>query len=174
MSTINTRPVICQGCRKKFVREEGNFIKVSSGYFHKECYEQKMANKSDMDGLYSYLAQLLGGDNKINYPLIQKQVKELTARNRMTVQGITGTLVYLNEVKRMTLNPRAGIIIVAYHYEDAKKYFEQKSKIGNYDKNLFVQEAREVYVRPQQTNRLKHLVDLGSLFEKENDNGTLL
>lgn len=161
-----SRPVICQFCRKHFIREEGNYKKTSQGYLHIECYEQKEKNKKDKNDLYQFLEKVVGEKN-INYPLIQKQINELTKHNRMTVQGINGTLHYLLEVKKIKLNPRAGIIIVAYHYKDAENYYKQKSKIKSHNKKEFVQEEKTVNIKPQETNKYRNLIDIESFFEEE-------
>ena len=105
------KPVICQHCREKFVRVEGNFEKTSKGFYHIDCYKQIQKNKDDTEVLFDFLREIWG-DNFINYPLIRKQIKDLTTRNNMTVQGITGTLVYLTNVKKMRLIPKMGIAIV--------------------------------------------------------------
>lgn len=163
---ISSRPVICQGCRKTFVREEGNFEKDSKGYYHKECYVQKQKNKDDSSELFDFIEQIWG-NNSINYPLINKQIKELTQKNNMTVQGITGTLNYLHNIKKVKLNLNAGIIIVAYHYEAARKYYAQKANIQSHSKEDFVQERVEVSIAPQETNKYKKLIDIEEMFRED-------
>ena len=169
MSKISTRPVICQVCRKTFVREEGNFVKVSGGYRHLSCHQQKEKDKNDLETLYDFLDQIWG-EKYINYPLIQKQIKQMTEKNRMTVQGITGTLNYLHNVKKKTLKPEMGIIIVAYHYNQARLYYEQKENIkaSIISKDELAQEEVEVYINPQRSNKYDRLIDVENLFGGDN------
>lgn len=159
------KPVICQHCREKFVRVEGNFEKTSRGFYHIDCYKQIQKNKDDTEVLFDFLREIWG-DDFINYPLIRKQIKDLTQRNNMTVQGITGTLVYLTNVKKMRLIPKMGIAIVPYHYVNARNYFEEKERLKSTIVPDVVSKTVEVEIKPQQTNKMKNLIDLESLLEE--------
>ena len=164
MTTISERPVICQLCREKFVRVVDNFEKTSKWYYHKDCYKQVAKNKSDTEQLFDYLGELWE-DEFINYPLLQKQIKEFTSKNHMTVQGILGTLVYITNVKKMKLQPKMGIAIVPYHYAKARTYYEQKALIQDLTVEYSPPVEKQVEIVPQETNKLKRLIDLDLLLD---------
>ena len=163
---ISSRPVICQHCRERFVREEGNFEKGSKGYYHIECYRQINKNKSDSEALFEYLRELWG-EAFINYPLLQKQIKEYTLRNNMTVQGILGTVIYITDVKKIRLNPQMGLGLIPYHYSNARIYFERQARIENSNTEKIENKEVVITINEHKTNRLERLIDIESLLSEE-------
>lgn len=148
------------------MRKEGNFEKASKGFYHIECYQQISKNKNDTEALFDYLREIWG-EGFINYPLLQKQIKEFTLRNNMTVQGIMGTVIYITDVKKIRLNPQMGLGLVPYHYSKARSHFERQARIESSNKEKIEYDEVSVVVNEQKTNRLKGLIDIESLLSEE-------
>lgn len=161
------RAVICQVCRKKFDRDKEPFEHTSKGYFHKDCYNLMLKEREKRQTILEYFEQVVPNKKAINYPFLQKQIKQFTDKN-MTESGILGTLHYLIEVKKIRLKAETGIAIVPYQYDNARKYYESIAKL---DSNIEKVSNKEyiVTVTEQQTNKYKNLIDIEAMFEEEND-----
>lgn len=156
---MTKRKVICQYCRKTFSREEELFEKTSKGFYHKTCYDTMQAERAKRAGITELLEQLYPG--KVNYPLVQKQIKEYTETYHYTESGLLGTLYYLIDVKRRKITPSSGIAIVPYFYNEAKEYYKGLDQLKNISKIEY--STNNVTIAPQKTKKLDKLIDLDSL-----------
>lgn len=160
-----TRPVICQGCREKFIREDGNYIKDTKGFYHTSCHQKMLASRAAREDLLQYCFMVLGKD--MNPALVQKQIKEMTTKYRYTESGIKGTLYYLHEIKKMRLNAKMGIAIVPYHYDKARLYFEKVESTTDLPSMEDIVETREITIsKPQNNKRYSRIVSLEDMFEE--------
>lgn len=153
------RPVICQGCREKFIREEGNFVKASKGFYHKECYQEQQSEKEVRGQILAYLESLAPG--KINYALVYKQLKTFTEDYGLQESGILGTLFFMHEVKHIRLMPEKGIAFVPYKYKEAKEYYEKVETMRDIEKKEIT--TQKVVISVPQTKRKKNLKDLSKI-----------
>lgn len=161
------RKVICQYCRQHFSREEELFEHTSKGYYHKTCYDTMQEERAKRAGITDLLEQLTPG--KVNYPLVQKQIKEFTEKFNYTESGLLGTLYYLIDVKKKRLTPESGIALLPYFYNEARDYYKGLKHLEQVTKIEY--KTKEVVVPPQKTKRLEKLIDLDSLLsEEENKN----
>ncbi len=119
--------------------------------------------KAKRASLLEVLEQLT--PNKVNYPLVQKQIKEYTENYRYTESGLLGTLYYAINVKHLRIDPRKGIAILPYLYNEARKYYDKLNEIENIKKVDVKEEI--VYIDPPKTRRQENLIDIESLLEGE-------
>lgn len=161
--TKKTRPVICQGCRDKFVRENGNFEKDSKGYWHKTCYQAKKQEQAEREDLLTLARTHIG--ETANPAFIQKQINKFTKEYGYTVSGIKGTIYYAVEVKRMKLRPEFGLAFVPYNYEKARAYFEKMDSMESIEpyKEL---EVRVIEIPVPEGKRYRRSIDLDTLFDE--------
>lgn len=158
------RKVICQYCRNKFDRESELYEHTSKGYFHKTCYDTMLDERAKRADILDVLDDITGG--KVNYALVQKQLKELIGTGKYTESGLLGTLYYAINIKHIKFNPKAGIGILPYLYQDARRYYE-KQAVMKEGVHKVEYEEKVVVVKPQQSNREKHLIDIESLLEDD-------
>lgn len=159
------RAVKCQGCGNQIDRNIEAFEKGSKGYYHKSCYDSMMADRANREDLMSFISSLLGPN--ANLAFVAKQIKQFTEQYGLTGSGIKGTLVYLTEIKKRRLNPKMGIALVPYEYENARKYFEGLSKLKENVVPYEEKETRVVYIEEKESKyKKRNVVDLESLFNK--------
>ena len=159
------RKVICQYCRNKFDRDEELYEHTSKGYYHKACYDEMIEEKSKRADILEVLDEVTGG--KINYALVQKQIKSYLETGKYTESGLLGTLYFAINVRGIKFNPRSGIGILPYLYNDARKYYADQEALANVKKIDY--KTVEVVVSPQKTNREKFLIDIESLLEDDSE-----
>ena len=159
-----SRKVICQYCRKTFSRAEHEYEKTSKGFYHKSCLNTFNQEREKRTSITEFVQENTPG-GQINYPLVAKQIKEFTEKYPYTESGILGTLHYMKNVKRMKLQPKTGIAIVPYLYNEARSYYEKLDAMGEVKKH----EVEEVVVntRQQKSKRLSQLIDIESLLEDD-------
>lgn len=157
------RAVLCQYCREKFERIEGQFEKDSKGFYHKECYTTMIAERASRQDLLDYALEILGKDANIG--LVMKQIKDFSEKKRMTESGIKGTLYFLHNVKKMRLDPKFGIAIVAFHYQDARRYFERLEDVS--DIPVFKElPLKEITIQEPVNKKRGRITDLEALFKE--------
>lgn len=157
------RPVICQYCREKFERVEGEFERDSKGFYHKTCYTTMIAERASRQDLLDYALEILGKDANIG--LVIKQIKDFSEKKRMTESGIKGTLYFLHNVKKVRLDPKFGIALVSFHYQDARRYFEKLEDVNDIPKFQEIPLKEITITEPINRKRAK-TVDLEALFKE--------
>lgn len=161
--SVSKRPVICQGCREKFVREPGNYEKDTKGFYHKACHNQMLQDRAGREDLLDMVRETIGPT--VNLAFVQKQVKKFTEQYGYTVSGIKGTIYYVTQIKRQRLKPEFGLAFVPYNYEKARVYFEKMEGMDEIEP-FKEAEIREVTIREPQRLKKGLEVDLESLFEE--------
>lgn len=158
------RPVICQGCREKFVRKEGNFVKDSKGFYHKACHEEMLQERSQRQDLLKFVVDAIG--DEVNLAFVQKQVRTYTEQYKYTVSGIKGTIHYFIHVRGVKAKPQFGIAFVPYNYNKAREYFEKMEdmkKIETFEEL----DVRQVTISEPKQEKIRKTVSLEDLFSEE-------
>lgn len=128
----------CRYC-KQDVEDKTQATKKGSAWIHNDCIEkeeqEKELNKTDRQKILDYVNDLFENPN---FPMITKQLKELTERKGMKESGILLTLKYIYEIEGMRVLEDRGIGLVEYKYEEAKKYHINKCKIAKEVKDFDV------------------------------------
>jgi len=160
------RSVKCQWCSEQIDRNTEPFEHESKGYYHKTCHSEMKADRANREDLMSFISSLLGP--QANLAFVAKQIKQFTSKYKMTHSGIKGTLVYLSDIKKRKLNPRMGIALVPYEYQNARKYFEGLSEVRANMVPYEKPETRVVYIeRKQSRYKERNVKDLEAMFEEE-------
>ena len=139
--------VKCRYCKKTIEKE--NALSVPNGkrnkyYCDETCHEkdneQANVSKETQDKevsqwkqLMDYLTQLYG--NKINYPFLCSQIKNMKTEYNMKDGGILLTLKYMYEIRELTFDDDKGLGLIPYYYNDAKNFYIRKFKIEEMVKN---------------------------------------
>lgn len=107
----------CKYCKEDIVDKE-QATKRSNGWIHNDCIEkeaqEKELNKTDRQRILDYVNDLYENPN---FPMITKQLKDLTERKGMKESGILLTLKYIYEIEGMRVLEDRGIGLVEYKYE---------------------------------------------------------
>ena len=149
--------VKCRFCKAQIDKETA--IAVSEGkrnkyYCNEECEtndENKNKRKkiqkqttiekeaSHWKQLMDYITNLYG--NKINYPFLCTQIKNMKNEFNMKDSGILLTLQYMYEVRELTFDDDKGLGLVPYYYQDAKEFYIKKFKIAEMVKNTKINDT---------------------------------
>jgi hypothetical protein len=114
------RQIKCQYCNKKFDKIEGNYEKVNTKYYHKECFIKWQQENQDRQELYDYIKEIF----HITFPtgFMLRQIKEYKEVRGYTYKGMTLALKYFFEIQKN--NPKVQSLgIIPYIYDQAKKYW---------------------------------------------------
>lgn len=122
-----------------------------------------IAERASRQDLLDYALELLGKDANIG--LVMKQIKDFSEKKRMTESGIKGTLYFLHNVKKMRLDPKFGIAIVAFHYQDARRYFERLEDVSDLPKFQEIP-TKEIIIQEPVNRKRGKVKDLESLFKE--------
>lgn len=159
------RMVKCQFCGEKFDKDSIDFERTSKGHYHKICFLKFEEEKKAQLGIIPFLVEIYGKD-VLNYALINKQVKDFTENKNMTVSGIQGTIYYLINIKKANIDHRFGIAMVAFYYNDARRYFESLKELENLEAFKTPETKEIVIAEPQNKKKTSRIVDLDTLFEE--------
>ena len=100
---------------------------------------------------------------------VNKQIRLYTDRYGYKISGIKGTLYYISEVKRIQMDPKYGIGLVAHFYKEAASYFEKMERMSSI-KPYEEKENRIVTIEEPRAERVSRVVDLEELFDEEDFN----
>lgn len=154
-----TRTVKCPHCENQIDRNIEPFTQHSGRYYHEGCYNARHAKTSDRNNLIDYICYLY----KINKPsgFMLRQIKTFE-ESGYSLKGIQMTLQYFHEIKENPIinDPKVGIGIIEYVYDDAREYFRNISEVINHNSKIKIDNKEEVvYVKPPKNTR-KKLIDL--------------
>lgn len=101
----------------------------------KQVKKQQTAEQevSHWKQLMDYITSLYG--NKINYPFLCTQIKNMKNEFGMKDSGILLTLKYMYEIRELTFDDDKGLGLIPYYYQDAKNFYIRKFKIEEMVKN---------------------------------------
>jgi hypothetical protein len=149
----------CKGCSKEISKEEKIILKGKS--YCKECHDNLLAETENYKLLVSTICEYF--NLKEPTGLIVKQIQQYKNEYGYSNSGIGYTLWFIKEIKGKNFNEtKYGIALVKYHYEEAKRYFEQQEKILNSVKN----EQTEVKTRQVKLN-------IDKVYEKDRNRMTI-
>lgn len=144
------RQIKCQYCNKKFDKIEGNYEKVNTKYYHKECFIKWQQENQDRQELYDYIREIF----HITFPtgLMLKQIKEYKEKRGYTYKGMTLALKYFFMVQTHSADiPTLGII--PYVYDQAKKYWRNiEIKQKQMEKTVKMEDKIVINLSPDQSN----------------------
>lgn len=174
----------CPQCLESFnidgLIENVDYIHYSTRYYHKSCWEEKVANiprkieenasetkaqAIELQNLKDYINDLY--HKQCNWSMIIKQIKKYQV-DGMTLSGIKKTLYYWYEIKKNPTSKANGAIsIVPYAYSQAFEYFKHLYEIEQKNKNKAAFEGRppecvEIKVaEPIVEKKSKKMFDIG-------------
>lgn len=118
--------VKCPGCGKTFDANTAEYVLINRRYWHKQCYEDKEASKTqddrDLEALFEYCKNLFG--RSYNYMTTKRLIEKYHNDYEYTYSGMLRTLKYWYEVKKNPTDKSNGTIgIIPYAYDDAYRYW---------------------------------------------------
>ena len=151
------RSTKCPICELMFDRDKCEFVHIKNRYYHKVCYDNMMATKTqeekDLESLENYIKKLFK-DDFIN-PRIRKQMKTFKEQYNYSYSGMLKSLIYFFEIKGNDVEKaKGGIGIIPYVYKDAFNYYyalhlaQEKNK--DKDVSKYVIEGKEIKIKPPQ------------------------
>jgi len=145
--------VTCKYCGIKFDRDSEEWIKISTRYAHKKCYEKAQADKAALR-MVTDLIQSLYYPAKPDWSLIGTQLKKYL-NDGMTYMGMYYTLTYFFVIQKNDIHNSAGIGIIPYVYQKAKAYYKnvnntytKTAEVTSRDK-IDVQQTEDVVIITQ-------------------------
>ena len=133
------KKVKCPLCNT--MNDKENTKEISKRYYCIECAEKEEKRKEKTvdgwDELFNYICDLYNIDNPTGFMF--KQIKDFRDNYNYTNKGILLTLKYYHETLGNEVKEDAGLGIVIYYYEKAKKHFietrEVKKHLENFQEN---------------------------------------
>ena len=156
--------VICSKCGCRFDRDKIQAVRTGARrYAHASCDPDNkdlvpLVNSKkedpDLQKLKEYIAQLFG--DKVNWALVNKQIKKFKEKNGYSYSGMLKSLIYFFEVKGNSIEKSKGIGIVEYTYQDAFQYYYNlyMAQEANKNKTLFTQ-IKEIIIKPPRSKPQK-------------------
>lgn len=124
---IKKNTVICQVCRNNINKLSDDFLKKSNGYVHRSCVAPDEADRLE---LCNYIAEIfhLKSPGPVNMALIKKFHTE----NGYSYKSMYYALKYHFEIQKGSIEKaQERIGILPYIYDDAKKYYENLTRMQN-------------------------------------------
>lgn len=144
--------VKCLYCKELIDREVDEFIKIKNRYAHFSCYEVHYKEEQKIKEEYRKLTDLIKDLYKPYEPdwkLITAQIKKYKDEG-MTYMGMYYTLYLFFVIEKNNIRKSAGVGIIPYKYETARKYYERVD--NNYGKAAQIQQKEKIDV--QQTENI--------------------
>lgn len=156
------RQVKCPYCEQKLDKEDAYEYKKK--HYHEECFEtwrQEVDNRKD---LIDCICDLYGLEAPTG--MILTQIKKFQEELKYKYKGMELALRYFHETLGNSVQEGAGIGIVPYVYEDAKKHYMMKLKVEESMENFNLDIEKKVVTvqSPQFTYQKKvKQIDISSL-----------
>ena len=139
---------ICPKCNEKFDRDRIQAVKVGARrYGHASCFpenkdfiplQNNIENSEEYKELMDYIKELY--QDKANYPLIKKQIKQYIKEYNYSISGMMKSLMYFYQIKNNPIDKsNGGIGIIPFCYQQAYNYYyeiyinSQHAGTGNYN-----------------------------------------
>ena len=166
--------VICSICGKRFDRDTVQAVKSGARrYAHYECFPtgelvplEKKEEDEDLVKLKEYITKLYG--DKVNWALVNKQIKKFKDENEYSYSGMQKSLIYFYEIKKNSIDHSKGIGIIPFVYQDAYNYYLGLFLAQQANQNkILLNQVKEITIPiPCARGTKQKLIDLG---EWEND-----
>ena len=114
------RLVKCPACGKQ--NWKADTIEHSKRYYCKPCYaeKQKPKERTAWDDLFDMIVATYGFKPTA---MMYKQLKDYREKHKFTDVGMTYTLRYMYQVLNLNVKEDAGLGLILYYYEEAKRYY---------------------------------------------------
>lgn len=140
--------VICQQCKQKTL-EKKDAVRIDNKNFHKKCakiYQDKKELTETICRIFN-----LKAPGPKNNAYISKFHNE-----GMTYNGMTGTLIYFYEIKKMAKDKaNNGIGIIPYVYEEARDYYKKIEEGAKMAEQSLEKNKEEREKNKGKTNKVK-------------------
>lgn len=116
----------CPQCGQHIKKDE-EYIVSNKRRYHAKCFDNINKEKNDYKNLMSYIKNLF--NDKVNYGMVGRQIKEYVEKYSMTYEDIQYCLYYYFEVKKNNISTNT-IGIVPYIYAEALAHKKKNEKIN--------------------------------------------
>lgn len=127
---------------------------------HKACYQNSLKEREVRSQIFEHLESLSPG--KVNYALVNKQLKTFTEEYGLTESGIMGTLVFMNNIQKIRNMPEKGIAFVPYKYQEAREFFERKARLST-EVEKVEDTVTQIEVIAPESKKVEKLLNLSDL-----------
>ena len=123
MST-SKRQVKCPACGVLNYKDQA--VEHGKRYYCPPCLEQKRKPKpkerTDWDDLFDMITFVYGQKPT---GMMYKQLKDYREKYQYTDAGMTYTLRYMYQVLNLNVKEEAGLGLILYYYDEAKRYYQE-------------------------------------------------
>ena len=137
------KKVICKYCGEAFDREREEWIKVSTRYAHKSCYEKAQSEAADLRKVTDLIKSLYY-PKEPDWGIIGSQLKRYKDEGK-TYIGMYYTLTYFFVIKGNDIHRSAGVGIIPYAYDKARAYY--KNMDNTYTKTAEINKRDKIDVK---------------------------
>lgn len=136
------KKVKCKFCQQEFDRELTEFVKVSTRYAHRDCYEQAQQQAAELRKVTDLIKSLYY-PKEPNWNIIGSQLQRYHDEGK-TYMGMYYTLTYFFTIQGNDIHKGAGIGIIPYVYDKAKAYY--KNIDNTYTKAAEIEQREKIDV----------------------------
>lgn len=159
----------CPICQLTFDRTKCEFVHLKNRYYHKVCYEQMEAERTEEEKSKEELERYIMAMFNTTFinARIRQQIKRMREQFNYSYTGILKSLIYFYDIRKNPIEKaNGGIGIVPYVYEDARKYYYNLYLAQMKNENKVVSECvvkgKEIRMKPPvRKPRTRKLFDLG-------------
>lgn len=136
------KKVKCKYCGQEFDRELAEFVKVSTRYAHRDCYEKAQLEAAELRKVTDLIKSLYY-PKEPNWNIIGSQLQRYRDEGK-TYMGMYYTLTYFFVIQKNDIHKGAGIGIIPYVYDKAKAYY--KNIDNTYTKAAEIEQREKIDV----------------------------
>lgn len=153
----------CGMCGEKvYIGDEGT-QKDYKDYYHHECFEKKKRIAKNREELLDYVAELY----EVQYPnpFMIKQADDFYKKRGYSYKSMKATLYYIYEIEGVQLKKDAGLGLIPYYYEKAKKHFLYINNAKNAikEEKIIINNNAEKIQAVISNRRKSRKIDIGNL-----------
>lgn len=126
-----------------------------------EIYVQNQGNTDSKQQLYDYICTLFS--IKELSPFLTAQLRKFENEYNMTYDGMWFSLKYYFEILDNKPEPKKGIGIIPYIYDEAKRFYQKLTALKAKDYSEIKQETVNVKVSAQKTPKPAKRIDIENL-----------
>src|SRR5690554_888484 len=153
----------CGMCGEKvYIGDEGT-QKDYKGYYHNDCFEKKKRIAKNREELVDYVAELY--EVEFPSPFILKQIDDFHKKRGYSYKSMKATLYFMYQVEGIQLKKDAGLGLIPYYYEKAKKhfYYIKNAKKSLKGEKLVINNDAEKIRAVKPKNRKSRKIDISNL-----------
>lgn len=155
----------CKKCEKKITKDEK--YTHSNKTYCKECYDKIKSEQEQRELFIRTVCNYMNIESPTGIML--KQLKEYKLEFNYSYSGMNYTLWYFVNILGKVPQTKYGLAFIKYHYHDARKYYEQQSKIKESLNNIEfeIKEKRVKIKKKERSLRNDLLFNLNDLLKGE-------